>query len=178
MTRYIALLRGINVGGNTLKMDRLREVCAELGFANIVTYVQSGNVVFDSKGSAASVAKTLTERLTGESRLPVSVVVRKAAELAAVIATNPFVGQPGIDPAKLHVTFLGAAAAKNALAKLRAVDAVNERFHMADREIYLYCPDGYGKAKLSNARIEKLLTVVATTRNWNTVHKLSELASS
>ena len=174
---YIALLRGVNVGGNMLKMGRLRELCAELGLKNARTYVQSGNVVFEAQGTAGHWAETLERRLAGEARLPVSVIVKTSAEMVRVIAENPFLKERGIDLARLHVTFLQRGPAKTALAGLDALKAGADRFRCAGREIYLHCPNGYGETKLSNNAIEKALAVRATTRNWNTVNKLREMCA-
>lgn len=176
MAIYIALLRGINVGGNVLKMDRLRRVCAEAGARNVQTYVQSGNVVFEARGSASGWVGLLERRLAGESRLPVSVMVRTAAEMARVAAENPFLNQKGIDRARLAVTFLQKAPERAALAALRARDLGRERFHWAGREFYLHCPDGFANAKLYV--MDKVLGQKTTTRNWNTVTKLWEMSTA
>ena len=177
MPIYIALLRGVNVGGNLLKMERLRELCSELGFHNVRTYVQSGNVIFESAASPGQCAKRLHEKLAGQTRLPVAVVLRTASDLHRILEENPFLNRRGLDPAKLHVTFLESPAAKAASPFLSKVDAGEDEFRVAGAEIYLHCPNGYGTTKLSNTRIEKLFSVSATTRNWNTVNKLYEIAS-
>ena len=176
MATYIALLRGINVGQNILKMDRLRDLCSELRFQNVITYLQSGNVIFEAEGSAASCSQAFEQRLSGETRLPVSVIVRTPAELNEVIARNPFLKAKGIDTSRLHVTFLAGAGGKNALETLGAIKAGADQFRLADREVYLHCPGGYGNTKLSNSAIERALSVRATTRNWNTAAKLCEMA--
>jgi uncharacterized protein (DUF1697 family) len=176
MTTYIALLRGVNVGGNQLKMDRLRAICTSLGFSNARTYLQSGNVVFDAKGSQSNVEKALERTLAGETRLPVSVLVRSAADLMRLIAKNPFLKNQGIDRARLHVTFLTESPAKVALNRLSALAAGQDEFRAVGTEIYLHCPIGYGRSKLSNNNLERLLSLTATTRNWNTVNRLAEMA--
>jgi uncharacterized protein (DUF1697 family) len=175
MATFVALLRGINVGGNILKMDRLRVLCAELGAKNARTYVQSGNVVFEAQGTAPHWAQTLERKLAGESRLPVSVIVRTAEEMSAVLAGNPFLKEKGIDPARLAVTFLQQVPAKTALAALAALKIGSERFHCASKEIYLHCPDGFANAKLYS--LDKVLAQRTTTRNWNTVTKLCEMSA-
>ncbi len=177
MAVYIALLRGINVGGNLLKMERLRSLCAELGLQNARTYLQSGNVVFEARDTASHWASALEKKLAGESRLPVTVIVRTAPEIASVIAANPFVEEKGIDLSRLYVTFLQQPASKSALASLQAIPASGDRFQPVGREIYLHCPGGYAETKLSNTAIEKALSLRATTRNWNTVTKLRELST-
>jgi uncharacterized protein (DUF1697 family) len=176
MPVLIALLRGINVGGNILKMDRLREICAKLGAENPRTYVQSGNVVFKAAGSATNWEAKLEEKLAGESRLRVSVVVRTSPDLHKVLAGNPFLKEKGIDTARLAVTFLQQPPAKAALAALGALEMGRERFHHAGRELYIHCPDGFADAKLYS--LEKVLGQRATTRSWSTVIKLCEMAGS
>lgn len=177
MAVYIALLRGVNVGGNMLKMERLREVCAELRLKNARTYVQSGNVVFEAQGTAARWAAALEKRLASEARLPVSVIVRTAAEMGRVIAGNPFLKERGVDLARLYVTFLPEEPGKGGPERLGTLKAGTDRFCCVSREIYLHCPNGYGNSKLSNNAIEKALSLRATTRNWNTVNKLYEMCS-
>ena len=174
MPVLIVLLRGVNVGGNILKMDRLREICAKLGAENPRTYVQSGNVAFEAAGSASDWEAKLEKKLAGESRLPVSVIVRTAAEMSRVREGNPFLKEDGIDTARLAVTFLQQAPAKPALAALGALDIGSERFHHAGKELYLHCPGGFANARLYT--LDKVLKQRTTTRNWNTVIKLCEMA--
>ena len=176
MTMHIALLRGINVGDNALRMERLRALLAELGFGDARTYVQSGNAVFTASGPAAKLARLIEAKLAGSTRLPVSVFIRTPAQLERIVDANPFLKEPGIDAKKLHVTFLAARAPGPGLAALGAVESGTDRWHAAGEEIYLHCPDGYGRTKLNNAAIEKLLATRATTRNWNTVVALYEMS--
>jgi uncharacterized protein (DUF1697 family) len=176
MPRFIVLLRGANVGGNILKMDRLRELCDELGFKNTKTYVQSGNMVFESHQPASTLCPLIEKRLAGETRLPVSVILRTPAELKAIISVNPFLKEKEIDRSKLHVTFLAKPPGKNASQQLAAIDAGEDRARLIGNEVYLHCPNGYGNTKLSNNALRKVLGVNATTRNWNTVNSLYEMA--
>jgi uncharacterized protein (DUF1697 family) len=176
MTAYVALLRGVNVGGNTLKMSWLREACEEIGLKGVQTYVQSGNIVFSSRLSAAKLEQTLKEMIDKQTRLPVTVTVRSAAELEDLIAGNPFLEQKGVDVTKLHVTFLAKAVTKPALDKLDTLAGTRDQYRLVGREIYLHCPINYGETKLSNNAIEKVLAVGATTRNWKTVTTLHGMA--
>jgi uncharacterized protein (DUF1697 family) len=176
MTTHIALLRGINVGGNTLRMERVRALFAELEFAAVRTYVQSGNVLFAAARPSAGLAALIEGRLAQETRLPVCVLIRTPAQLKRIVAANPFLKEPGIDARKLHVTFLAGRAPKRGLAALGAVNSRADRWHPAGEEIYLHCPDGYGRSKLNNSAIERLLATRATTRNWNTVRALCEMS--
>jgi len=175
MPAFIALLRGINVGGNILKMDRLREICAKLGAKNPRTYVQSGNVIFEAAGSAAGWETKLEKALAGESRLPVSVMVRMADEMSKVLAGNPFLKEKGIDTKRLGVTFLQEPPSRPALAALAALQIAPERYHVAGREIYIHCPNGFADSKLY--MLDKVLKQRTTTRNWNTVGKLCAMCS-
>jgi uncharacterized protein (DUF1697 family) len=177
LTVYVAMLRGVNVGGNSLKMDWLRGACEDMGWQNVRTYVQSGNIVFSSRLAPAKLAETLKATIDAQTRLPVSVVVRNASEMTKIVAGNPFVKQNGIDLAKLHVTFLAKAPSKPALDKLDALAGTRDQYRMAKQEIYLHCPVSYGKTRLSNTAIEKALSVGATTRNWTTVATLCAMAA-
>lgn len=172
---FIALLRGVNVGGNMLKMDRLRAICSELGGNNVRTYVQSGNLIFSATGSAGHWAECLEKRLAGESRLPISVIVRTATELTAIRGGNPFLKEPNIQTARLAVTFLQQTPTGKALTALRAMDVGSERFHVAGRELYLHCPEGFGNSKLY--MLDNVLSQKTTVRNWNTVAKLCEMST-
>jgi uncharacterized protein (DUF1697 family) len=176
MAVYVALLRGVNVGQNVLRMERLREICAELRFGNVRTYVQSGNIVFDADGTAAKWAQALEKKLAGETRLPVAVIVKTQAEISSLLGANPFLAEKGIDPKRLHVTFLQQSPERGAVAALARIKAGPDRFGWLGTEIYLHCPKGYGTSKLSNAAIERVLAVRATTRNWNTVTKLHDMS--
>jgi uncharacterized protein (DUF1697 family) len=175
---YIAMLRGINVSGQkAVRMERLRESCSALGFRNIQTYVQSGNVVFvEGRKSAQSLSTGISDAVLHDFGFDVTVLVRTSKEMSAMIQSNPFLKERGVDPSKLYVTFLSEAPSKKILKNVRLFSGP-DRFHIGRQEVYLYCPGGYGKTKLSNAAFEKALSVRATTRNWKTVNALFEMAS-
>jgi uncharacterized protein (DUF1697 family) len=175
MATYVALLRAVNVAQNTLRMERLGELCAELRLKNVRTYAQSGNIVFQADGSAGKWAQALQSKLAGETRLPVTVLVKTEAEITRILAKNPFLREKGIDWTKLHVTFLEQPLEKSAVEALETIKAGPDRFRWLGTEIYLHCPQGYGRSKLSNVAIERVLGVRATTRNWNTVRKLDQM---
>jgi uncharacterized protein (DUF1697 family) len=177
---YIAMLRGVNVGGNALKMEWLRKACEDIGLRDVRTYVQSGNIVFTSRLGASRLGPVIKARVDAQTRLPVTVIVRSAAEMARIVAENPFLKQKDVDPAKLHVTFLEKAVkpAKPALERLDALAGARDKYRMAGGAIYVHCPLNYGETKLSNTAIEKVLRVGATTRNWKTVTALRAMAES
>jgi uncharacterized protein (DUF1697 family) len=174
---YVALLRGVNVGGHkAVKMDQLRNAFEALGFEGVKTYVQSGNVVFNAQKQASEqLSKRIEEKVLREFGIAVPVTVKTAGEMNAVIRNNPFLQEKGIDLSKLHVTFLSHAPEKTALKMLDAIAATPDQFLSSGKEIYLYCPNGYGVTKLSNNALEKVLSVRATTRNWRTVNQLYEM---
>jgi uncharacterized protein (DUF1697 family) len=177
MTVYVAMLRGVNVGGNSLKMDWLRQACEGFGLQNVRTYVQSGNIVFSSHASAVKLAQTLKATIDAQTRLPVTVVLRSAADMEKVVAANPFLKQKGVDATKLHVTFLDKVPVKPALDRLDALAGTRDQYRLNGSELYLNCPINYGETKLSNGAIEKALGVGATTRNLNTVTTLHAMAT-
>jgi uncharacterized protein (DUF1697 family) len=175
---YIAMLRGINVSGkNIVKMEQLRASLAALGFGNVKTYVQSGNVIFEaSNETAASLSRKIEQKIVRDFGFSVPVFLKTAKEMEEAIQRNPFLQAPDIDHSKLHITFLSDAPPKTALEQLQPLAVKPEQFRIGVREIYLYCPNGYGQTKLSNTAIERKLSVGATTRNWTTANTLLAMA--
>jgi uncharacterized protein (DUF1697 family) len=177
VTSYVALLRGINVGGRQrVSMEQLRALFVSLGHESVTTYVQSGNVVFRSAtDDPAELAAGIERRIAQELDLSVSVLTRRARDLASVMQGNPFLERRA-DPSKLHVTFLGDAPDASAVARLDAARFQPDELVVVGREVYLHCPGGYGRTKLTNTFFEERFGVIATTRNWRTVTKLVELS--
>jgi uncharacterized protein (DUF1697 family) len=178
VTVYAALLRGVNLGArNRVAMPALREVLEDLGYRDVATYVQSGNVVFGAPGREASVRGAVEAAMRRAFGLTIPVLLRSREQLRSTTEHNPFLRR-GVDPATLHVSFLDA---KPAAARVRAL---GERAFAPDdvavrgRDVYLRCPNGYGRSKLGNAFLEERLGAVATTRNWKTVRTLLELADA
>jgi uncharacterized protein (DUF1697 family) len=174
---YVALLRGINLGGHKIvKMDQLRKMFEGMRFAEVKTYIQSGNVVFGAPArDSVSLAKKIEEKIVRQFGFPVPVLVKTAADFGNVIRNNPLVKEKGIDVSKLHVTFLSSAPAKSALKMLDGIDAAEDQFCCAGEAVYLYCPNGYHATKLGNNVLERMLKVGATTRNWRTVNQLYQM---
>jgi uncharacterized protein (DUF1697 family) len=179
LTVYVVMLRGINVGGRKIvQMEKLRGTFEALGFSRVKTYVQSGNVVFDaSTASPQILSKKINQKILNDFGFSVPLVLRSSDEIRKIVRNNPFLKRPGIDQSKLHVTFLSELPAKAGVGKLDSLNANPDQFLVQGREIFLYCPTGYGRTKLSNNAIEKALSVQATTRNWNTVSTLEKMAS-
>jgi uncharacterized protein (DUF1697 family) len=170
-----ALLRGINLRRhNRIAMADLRKLVDELGGEDVQTYVQSGNVVFRSRAAASKLEEALTRRIRDALGLDVTVLVRTAAGLAKVVSGNPFLAT-GADPTMLHATFLATTPARGRVRRLNDADFAPDELRVSGRTVYVHCPAGYGRSKLSNAFLEKELDVRATTRNWRTVTALAEL---
>jgi uncharacterized protein (DUF1697 family) len=175
VTRYVALLRGVNVSGRQrVSMEALRAAVTGAGFEDVATYIQSGNVVCSSpRRSAAAVGAALEAAIEDGLGVAVRVIVRSAGDLDRILAENPFVARR-LDPATLHVTLLAADPAQGA-GRLEVAAGADE-FEARGREIYLHCPGGYGRSALTNTFFERRLGVAATTRNWKTMTRLHEMA--
>jgi uncharacterized protein (DUF1697 family) len=194
MKTFISLLRGINVSGkNRISMPDLKRLYESLGLVNVVTYIQSGNVVFDTgEIDQTKIIKLIEEGLTRSFGGGVRVILRDKVSLKRIVDNNPFIIKRKEKPERLYVTCLsdlpGEVAIKPITAIVPAVgsdtkvdktrDVVSDldEFIIDGKEVFLFCPNGYGKTKFSNTFFEKKLRVSATTRNWKTVNAVYELA--
>jgi uncharacterized protein (DUF1697 family) len=159
-------------------MTDLKILYEEIGLQKVRTYIQSGNVIFstDAKIAELRIIKNIEEAITKKYNFTVAVVIRSIDEMEKVISSNPFLKEENINTEKLYVTFLTDCPNKPNSEILSKVDYFPDRFILNGKEIYLYCPNGYGKTKLSNIFFENKLKTIATTRNWKTVNKLFDLA--
>ncbi len=175
MNSYISMLRGINVSGQKkIKMEELKKLYKSLGFFDVQTYIQSGNVIFKSpEKDVSKLASRIRQGIKQISGFDVSVIIRTKDELEELIKNNPFTQK---DASKLHVTFLSAVPTSVPVDEISKVKDKAEEFFIGDRAVYLFCPNGYGRSKLSNTLFEKKLKLSATTRNWETVKALFNMA--
>ena len=172
---YVALLRGINVGGKTkVAMPALRGVCESAGCEDVVTYIQSGNVVLKSKLSADKLQATLEAAIDAEFGFNPAVMIRTTNEMAAVIDRNPY---PDADEKTIHVGFLHAAPDASTKKCLAAIDCAPEKVTVVGRDLYLHLPNGMGRAALPVQMERCLRPTPITVRNWRTVTKLAELSA-
>ncbi|HET7893122.1 MAG TPA: DUF1697 domain-containing protein [Candidatus Sulfotelmatobacter sp.] len=178
MPTYIALLRGINVGPNKrMKMEKLRASCEGLGFEEIKTYIQSGNIVFRApRLSPAALSKKLEECISRDFGFSADVITRTSVEMEQIIKKNPLLKEIDVDPSKLHVVFLSEKPPAASLKKLQGLTLPPDRTRNLDREIYFYFPNGVSGSSLWKHSLDKVLSVSGTMRNWNTVNKLYEMA--
>jgi uncharacterized protein (DUF1697 family) len=177
MTRYVALLRGINVGGNKkVPMAQLRKVLEGLGYTDVATLLQSGNAVFTAKEkSPEKVARQLETAIAKEFGFEVSVIIRTRDELAAAIQANPLSGAEDA-PSRFLVTFLSGVPDKKRLQEIDPAAYLPDEFRVVGREIYARFPNGIGNSKLATVLGGRRLGVIPTARNWSTVTKLLALA--
>jgi len=177
MNTYISMLRGINVSGQKkIRMTELKAMYESLHFKDVETYVQSGNVLFSStEKNKRKLAEQIEVKIEDFLGYSVKVFIRTVDDFKRVIANNPF-AEINPDPATMHVTFLFEAPSASQLQKLVIPKAESEQYRISGDVVYLYCPDGYGRSKLSNNVIERKLKMSATTRNFRTVNALYDMA--
>jgi uncharacterized protein (DUF1697 family) len=176
MTRWIALFRGINVGGNNiLPMKALRTLLEEIGCKEVETYIQSGNVIFThSLGNSASLSTRIGKAVFDGHGFEPKVLLLTFEEMSEIAKLNPF-PEAEENPKSLHIYFLAEDPASAATDKMNEIKSDTEAFSLIGRVFFMHAPDGIGRSKLA-AKAEKLLGVSATGRNWRTVTKILELA--
>jgi uncharacterized protein (DUF1697 family) len=179
MAQFIALLRGINVGGRgIIPMAELRAMIEGLGFANVRTLLQSGNVVFEGAGKADALERRLESESEKRFGNHVDYLTRSPAEWRAAIEANPFPTAAKSDPAHVVVMFLKATPEANAVKALQGLIKGREQVRAGARHLYITYPDGIGTSKFTGAMIERALATRGTARNWNTVLKLAALTGA
>ena len=179
MKTYISILRGINVGGHKkLKMDDLRNMYEKLGFKNVKTYIQSGNVVFQNREiSCKELEHKISTEILKLFSIEVPVIVISQIDMEIIYANNPFVNNQNKEISTLHTTFFSHQPEKSEINKISG-DFGNDEYIFTEKAVYVYCPDGYGNSKLTNSFFETKLRITATTRNWKTVSELVQTAKS
>ena len=177
MARFVALLRAVNVGGNNkIPMPELRALLESLGYSKVASYIQSGNVAFDSPARTSSaLVAPIEAAITQTFGLRIDVIVRSARELNSAIDANPF---HGVAPDQsVHIAFLDKPPDLARVATLDTTRFLPDEFAIIGRDAYLHLPNGVGTSKLPTALLAKLAPSVATIRNWNTVTKLAEMVT-
>ncbi|HTY14893.1 MAG TPA: DUF1697 domain-containing protein [Methanoregulaceae archaeon] len=178
MHTIISLLRGINVGSSkTVAMDDLVSLYRSMGLNNVRTYKRSGNILFDYPlADPGKLSRMLEEHISRTVGFQVLVILRNDNDFREIIRNNPFSEGVSPDITRLHVTFLSAFPPIDAVTGVNGIKDQVDKVKVIGREVYLFCPDGYGRTKFSNTFLEKKLGVAATTRNWKTVIMLEEMA--
>jgi uncharacterized protein (DUF1697 family) len=180
MKTYISILRGINVGGQKpVQMTTLKKIFEELGFQNVQTYIQSGNVVFQALDEDYQELKILIlKELSISFGFEIPVILLTLEELRTIAENNPFRDNLTKEEIFMHVTFLNAVPEHIDMTAIKEKKADREEITIYGKAIYLYCPYGYGQTKLSNNFFEKILKTGATTRNWKTTMELLKMAEN
>jgi uncharacterized protein (DUF1697 family) len=181
MAIYVALLRAVNVGGRIVKMAELTQLFEGMGFARVQTYIQSGNVLFDTdETDDGSDEEELRERIESEiaahARFPVAVVLRTPDELEQMIAHCPFADEAASSDKRLYVAALDKSPASQGIERLKADYSGDDEWRVVGRELYLLYHNGAGESKLTTAFLERRLGVTATARNWRTLTTLARMA--
>ncbi len=176
MHTYISILRGINVSGQKIiKMTALQLLYQNLGFKNVCTYIQSGNVIFQEKETTKQdLGKKICNEILNSFGFEVPVLVMELKEVKEIIQKNPFLINRKEEINHLHLTFLSSTPLKENIAKIQEIKSISDEFII--KVIYLFCPNGYGKTKLTNNFFENKLKVTATTRNYKTTNELVNIA--
>ncbi|WP_353079651.1 DUF1697 domain-containing protein [Flavobacterium sp.] len=180
MIKYLALLRGINVSGhNMIKMDALKKMLENMGFQNVETYIQSGNIFFDSEEeNAASVGFKIKQEISKVFGYDVPVIMVSKTDLELCFKNNPYLKEKECDIKKLYVAFISIELTAAAINDLKISNFKPDEAAIDSNRIYIKYAIGAGKTNLDQKYIEKKLNVVATIRNWNTVTKLLEMYNS
>ena len=176
MTKFVAILRGINVGGRRkLPMIELKELFHKLGYSEVKTYIQSGNVIFNAEAEEEEISNAVENAIFEAYNFEVPVICRTAEEFQQSISQNPFYEDAAVEVERLHLTFLKQLPEQKQLEKLKEYNFYPDEFLVREKNIFIYCSGKYSDSKLSNSFFENKLKVPATTRNWKTVLKLAEL---
>ncbi|HWZ96441.1 MAG TPA: DUF1697 domain-containing protein [Candidatus Dormibacteraeota bacterium] len=180
MTVVISLLRAVNVGGHAvIKMTDLRTLYESIKLKDVQTYVQSGNVVFQTdEKDVAKLTKKIQGAIAKKFGVAPGVILRTTAEMRDVMARNPFAKRKGIESNKLHVSFLDMKLEPAACEQLRALPLTTEELIPSGRELFIYCSNGMGKSKIPWAKVDKICATRGTARNWNSVTRLLEMAEA
>lgn len=178
MDKIITMLRGINMTGhNTIRMTRLADLFRQIGYNDAETCIQSGNIVFTCHNfKIEEVSLVIRKAILSEFDLDIAVIIRTPDEMKKIISANPFLGEPDFDPSKMAVLFLESKPSDAQVLKVAGIDYPLDKFHINGSEIYIYCPNGFGKTKLYTNFFEAKMKVTGTARNWRTVNKLMEMA--
>lgn len=179
MITFISFLRGVNMTGhNSIKMKDLAAMYDDLGFIQSETFIQSGNVIFncDNDKSITELSTAIESRIKTQFGYDVPVMIRTVPGMKSIISSNPYLNEPDFDPAKMAVIFLHDELTGSQIDKVADVDYPPDKFKIIGREIFTYCPNGFGRTKIYTNFFEKKMKVLGTARNWKTVTTMLELA--
>jgi len=180
MQVLISLLRGVNMAGhNIIKMTDLGALFEKLGFTDVETFIQSGNVIFRDPEDMQplQISAKVEEAILKKFKLNIPVLIRTEGDLKEVISCNPYAVEVNFNPDKLAVIFLYELPREEQIEKVRNIDYPPDKFEIKGKEIFIYCPNGFGKTKLYTNFFENKMKVIGTARNWKTINTLYDLAN-
>lgn len=172
MQTYISFLRSVNIAGhNLIKMTELSELFKKMGFSDVKTYIQSGNIIFSISDDLTSsdLSDNLEKAILGRFSLQIHVMTRTTRELSEMFSNNPYLKEPDFDPSKSAVLFLHEEPSDAQIQKVKDINYPPDRFKIIGKEIFIYCPNGFGRTKIYTNFFEKKMGVIGTGRNWKTV---------
>ena len=175
---YISFLRGINVGGHKkIPMKELAAMYQAAGLENVRTYIQSGNVIFKhTESQVQELQQTIESAISAYFKFDVSVIIRNIEEIKNILVNNPFLNEGNLDPTNLYLALLQAAPSQDSFASLSNDISTNDRFSISGKEIYIFCPEGFGNTKFNNQFFEKKLKTPSTIRNWRTMQEMLRIS--
>ena len=179
MQTFISFLRGVNMTGhNSIRMTELTKLYIDLGYNDAETYIQSGNVIFssDDKISVSSLSANIERAILERFNFIIPVMIRTKKELGELSSTNPFLKETNFDPSRMAVLFLHDNPTDAQVQKLAGVDYPPDRFEIIGKDIFIYCPNGFGRTKLYTNFFENKMKVKGTARNWKTITTILEIA--
>lgn len=177
MQTFISFLRGINMTGhNSIKMADLAKLYTSLGFKNVETFIQSGNVIIDADMSELEISLKIEAEILRKFNYNVPVMVRTVQEIKDLYSTNPFLNEENFNPARMAVIFLLKETTAEQIQKVIDIEYPPDRFEISGKEIYIYCPNGFGRSKIYTNFFEKKMGVVGTGRNWKTITAILNIA--
>ena len=180
MKTYISFLRGVNMTGhNSIKMADLKALFVKIGLTDAETFIQSGNVIFSKTGdiTPAALSVNIEQAILEKFNYIVPVMIRTNQELSDLFSSNPFLGEADFDPSKMAVIFLHEEPSDIQLKKVENIDYPPDRFKIIGKEIFIYCPNGFGRTKLYTNFFEKKMGVTGTARNWKTITTILNMAA-
>jgi uncharacterized protein (DUF1697 family) len=176
---YISFLRGVNMAGhNSIRMADMFALFIKLGFKDAETFIQSGNVIFTDTGGIPPnvLSVNIEQAIMKEFDYDIPVMIRTNHELSGLFSSNPFLGETNFDPSKMAVLFLHDEPSEAQIQKVAGIDYPPDKFKIVGREIFVYCPNGFGRTKLYTNFFEKKMGVTGTGRNWKTITKILNIA--
>jgi uncharacterized protein (DUF1697 family) len=176
----IAFLRGVNVAGHAMiSMKELPDLFLKLGLGDVKTYIQSGNIIFKNETGQndAVIEEKIEQEIKKKFDAKVSVMLRSVSDLKSLASRNPFLKEPDFEPSRMAVIFLQEKASQDAINKVKDIDYPPDKFSISGREIFIYCPNGFGRTKLYTNFFEKKMGVIGTSRNWKTISTLVDMTN-